>query len=168
MKKLKRGFLLLAFNNNEIDYIKMACCCALSIKSHLKYNHVTLVTDGSINWLEKILSKDQIEKIFDNIIIVETQDKENIRTHYDSPWTKFKAPFLNKNRANAYDISPYDETILLDVDYLVMSDMLDLVWDNTEDFLINKDAANLRNEKFQNILIGPIYFKIVFVFLKIL
>ena len=147
MKKLKRGFLLIAFNNSEMDYIKMACCCALTIKSHLKYNHITLVTE-STNWLKKILSDKEIEKIFDNIIIVDIPNQKNIRTHYDSPWTKFKAPFLNNKRANAYEISPYEETILLDVDYLVMDNMFDLVWDNTEDFLINKNAINLRNKKF--------------------
>ena len=147
MKKHKKGFLLLAFNNNEIDYIKMACCCASSIKSHLKYNHITLVTE-STNWLERILSKKEIKKIFDNIILVDPPKQKNIRTHHDSPWTKFKAPFLNNKRSSAYELSPYKETILLDVDYLVMSNSLDLVWDNTEDFLINKKATNLRNKKF--------------------
>ena len=150
MKKIKRGFLLFAFNNNEIDYIKMACCCALSIKSHLKYNHITLVTDNSIEWVEKILSKETINNSFDNIIIVDSPNQNNIRTHFDSPWSKFKAPFINKNRSTAYEISPYEETILLDVDYLVMSDSLDMVWNNSEDFLINKNAVSLRNEKFHD------------------
>ena len=149
MKKNKRGFLLIAFNNNEIDYIKMACCCAISIKSHLEHNHITLVTE-STDWLEQILSKKTIKDIFDNIIIVDPPIQKNIRIHYDSPWTKFKAPFLNNKRANAYEMSPYEETILLDVDYLVMSNSLDLVWNNTEDFLINKDAVNLRNKKFHS------------------
>ena len=149
MKKLKKGFLLIAFNNNEIDYIKLAISCALSIKRHLEYNHITLVTE-STNWLEKILSKVDIEKIFDNIIIVNPPNQKNIRTHYDSPWTKFKAPFLNNKRSSAYELSPYEETILVDVDYLVMSDSLDLVWGCDDDFLINKDATNLRNEKFHD------------------
>jgi len=150
MKKHKRGFLLFAFNNNEIDYIKMACCCALSIKSHLKYNHITLITDNSIEWVEKILSKETIDNSFDNIILVDPPNQDNIRTHFDSPWTKFKTPFLNKNRSTAYELSPYEETILLDVDYLVMSDTLDLVWDSSEDFLINKNAVSLRNEEFHD------------------
>jgi len=150
VKHIKRGFLLLAFNSNEMDYIKMACCCALSIKSHLKYNHVSLVTDNSITWLEKLMSIDEIKKIFDEIIIIDSPKDQNIRVHYDSPWTKFQAPFLNGNRSNVYEISPYEETILLDVDYLVMGNMLDLVWDNTEDFLINQNAVNLRNEKFHS------------------
>ena len=147
MKKLKKGFLLIAFNNDEIDYIKMAISCALSIKSHLKYNHITLVTE-STNWLYQILSIDEVKQIFDNIIIVDPPDQKNIRTHYDSPYTKFKAPFLNNKRSSAYEISPYEETILLDVDYLVMSDSLDLVWGCEDDFLINKDATSLRNKKF--------------------
>jgi hypothetical protein len=150
VKKLpKRGFLLIAFNNDEIDYIKMACSCALSIKSHLNNNHTTLITESTA-WLEKILSKEQIEKVFDNIILVDAPNQKNVRTHYDSPWTKFKAPFLNNKRSSAYELSPYEETILLDVDYMVMGDSLDLVWGCDDDFLINKDATSLRNEKFHD------------------
>ena len=149
--KTKKGFLLLAFNTKELDYIKMAACCALSIKSHLKYNQVTVVTDqNSINWLRTSTSIDIVDKAFDKIHIVSQPKTTNIRTHYDSPWTKFKTSFLNKNRTSAYEISPYEETILIDVDYLVMSNMLDLVWDNKEDILINKQALNLRNEKFHS------------------
>lgn len=147
--KTKKGFLLLAFNNTELDYTKMACCCALSIKSHLEYNHTTLVTDeNSANWMTKSLSQDVIDKAFDKIKITTHPPKSNERNHYDSPWTKFKTPFLNLNRSNAYDFSPYEETILIDVDYLIMSNSLDLVWGIEEDLLINKDASTLRHEKF--------------------
>ena len=152
----KKGFLLFAFNTAEIDYIKMAYCCAISIKTHLKNNHVTLVTDqSSIDWLKKSISYNK--DIFDNIIFKSSQSKDNIRTHYDSPWTKFKSQFQNKNRSSAYEFSPYEETILLDVDYLIMCNQLDSIWDNKKDFLINKKATNLRNNKFhpKNIRLSP-------------
>lgn len=146
MKKVKKGFLLIAFITPQIDYIKMAYCCALSIKSHLENNHVSLITDkSSYNWLKKSLPN---YKIFDNIIIEPTPPQDNIRTFYDSPWSKFQSQFQNQNRSTAYELSPYEETILLDVDYLIMSNQLDLVWENKEDLLINKSAVNLRNEKF--------------------
>lgn len=151
MNDYKKGFLLLAFNNIELDYTKMALCCALSIKNHLIINHITLITDkNSMDWLNQSIDSSIIKKAFDNIQIIDQPIESNNRRHYDSPWTKFKAPFLNSTRSSAYDFSPYEETILIDVDYLIMSNSLDLVWGNKEDLLINKDASTLRYEKFSS------------------
>jgi len=151
VKKYQKGFLLLAFNNIELDYVKMACCCALSIKSHLEHNHVSLVTDqNSLEWTEKSLGRDIIDQAFDYIQIKPHPKQSNKRLHYDSPWTKFQAPFLNSNRTSAYEYSPYEETILIDVDYLIMSNSLDLVWGNNEELLINKNASTLTHEKFHS------------------
>lgn len=148
--KDKKGILIFAFNNPEIDYVKMACCCALSAKSHLDNIHVTLVTsEGDFAWANKSLTEEIASTAFDNVeFIIPPSSDDNIRTHYDSPWTKFKAPFINGNRVSAYEISPYEETLLIDVDYLILSNRLDLIWNNKADFLINKNAANLRNENF--------------------
>ncbi len=141
--------MLYAFINPDVDYTKLAYSTAISIKYHLKNNNVTLITDrDSINWIKTIIKEDDINSVFDNIIIQERLTDNNKRVLYDSPWTKINTDFKNGNRYSAYDLSPYDETIVLDVDYLIMSNNLDNVWNNNEDFLINKSAVNLRNQKF--------------------
>ena len=145
--KSKRGIMLFAFNNSELDYCKMAICCALSIKHNLVHNHVTLVTDQpSLDYMMETNNK--AYKVFDNIIIQQTPTDKNIRTLYDSPWTQFETKFINGNRYSAYDLSPYDETLLIDVDYIVQSNALDMVWNSKEDVLINKSAVDLRYNKF--------------------
>lgn len=146
MKALpKKGVMLFAYNSTELDYCKMALCCALSIKHNLKHNHITLVTDkSSLDYMEKTIDKKYSKKAFDNIIIQQAPNDKNVRKLYDSPWTQFETKFINGNRYSAYELSPYDETLVIDVDYIVQTDSLDMVWESNEDVLVNKSAVNLR------------------------
>ena len=141
----KKGFLLHAFQSNQIDYIKLAVCCALSIKTNLKHNNVTLLTDKNYNaYLRKSIPEEIINKAFDRIILSKEKFLTSKRTHHDSPWTTFKADFNNKNRSLSYYYTQYDETILLDTDYIVMNDSFDYIWENNDDILINKKVIDLK------------------------
>ena len=152
MKKNDRGFLLHAFGYKDLDYARLAVCCALSIKTHLKENHITLLTDdGTRRWMKKTIPSPVINKSFDNIIISKDKFKHGKRRHFDSPWFSFKAEFKNQSRTLAYHYTPYDETIMVDVDYLVMNDMFDSVWGNNEDVLMNYKAVDLQGNQFGNI-----------------
>jgi len=145
----KRGFILHAFGHGKIDYVKIAVCCALSIKTNLKINDVTLITDEETNgWMEHSIPADIIEKSFDKIIIIEEKFKSKRRQHFDSPWNTFTTLFHNQSRSLSYLYSPYDETILIDTDYIMMNDSFDYVWGNYEDVLINKKAVDLKNVSF--------------------
>lgn len=151
-KNPKRGYLLHAFESKEIDYGKLAVCCALSIKTNLKYNHVTVVMDGGTRkWLNSTISPDILKASFDKIITPKEKFRSAKRTHFDSPWYTFVSEFNNQNRVLTYQYSPYDETILLDVDFLVMNDSFDSIWGNTEDILMNCKATDLHNNTFGSI-----------------
>jgi len=151
-QKNKQGFLLYAFGNKDLDYGKLALCCALSIKSNLKINHTTVILDkGTKKWLEQNTHPEIIDSAFDNIIRVEENFTSGKRRHFDSPWVSFKAEFNNQHRILSYEYTPYDETILIDVDYLVMSNQIDNVWSTTEDVLINQKAIDLQGNKFGDI-----------------
>lgn len=148
-----KGFLLHAFSNNQIDYGKLAICCALSIKTNLKYNNITLLTNYETREkMKRQFKKDVLETAFDDIILAKEKYSAGKRKHHDSPWTTFKAPFDNKNRVHSYQYSPYDETILLDTDYIIMNDSFDSVWGCKHDFLMNKKAVDLKHRKFGTIL----------------
>ncbi len=148
-KKNKRGFLLHAFGNKDLDYGKLAVCCALSIKTNLNNNSVTVVMDeGTKKWVNTSIPKDIMKTAFDEIITPEEKFPSGKRRHFDSPWINFKAKFNNQNRVLSYKYSPYDETILLDTDYIVMNNDFDSIWGNKEDFLINKKAVDLQSNEF--------------------
>lgn len=148
----EKGFLLYANHSDKINYPRLAICCALSIKTNLRNNNVTVVMDeNSAQHMYDLHSQDVITKAFDDIVITTEQYQTPVREHLNSPWYKFKSKFNNKHRILAYDHSPYDETILVDVDYIVMNDELDNVWGCNDDLLMNRKAIDLQGQKFGSI-----------------
>jgi len=105
---MKQGFLVVAENNNNVDFIKMAYTLALSIKlTQPKINNLSIITtDTEIN--KKYLD------VFDKVIVCEKDDK----------W-KDKSKSLDTTSlcASYYDLTPYDETIVLDTDIVMTSDI---------------------------------------------
>lgn len=140
-KENSRGFIMFAHNNAEIDYFKLAVINSLLIQKHLGINNITVVTDPhSYSYAVESLGEDLIKSAINNLIVVE-KDKEfksqNIRVFKDTSHTAKQLPFYNINRCDAYELSPYDETILLDVDYLILSDTLNQCWGHNEEIMMN-------------------------------
>jgi len=138
-----KGILLFAHNNQEIDYITMASVCARFAKKNLGVP-VTVVTDSSsVKWA---FSQDpKIMEAFDNFVLTDDipvlvdQDKR----FYDGSLDYKKIRFNNGFRSLCYYLSPYDQTIVMDTDLLIMNDRLKNVWDTDEDFMINSDHFDL-------------------------
>tara|TARA_A100001388_G_scaffold225825_1_gene176915 strand:+ start:1187 stop:2068 length:882 start_codon:yes stop_codon:yes gene_type:complete len=141
---MSRGVLMTGHNNRTIDYGKIALANACLIKKHLKNNNVTLITDvGTIEWLEKNYSKDFIQSKIDNIQVVKRRMTRNSKRYHDTSYTKKVEQFYNINRADAYELSPYDETLLIDVDYLIGNNILDNCWDLKYDLQINSESRDI-------------------------
>ncbi len=103
---MTKGALLFAFNSPKYNYYEMAVATAKRI-NHFLDLPVTIVTD-------KKSLPDIIDYTFDKTIFT-VADASNKRD-----W----GVWINKGRFQAYDLSPYDETLLLDTDYMVNSDKL--------------------------------------------
>ena len=115
-QKMTRGVILFAFNSPKYNYYEMAKYTAKRIEHFLNLP-VTLVTDDDSMPAGESQFWDKVVKI--------TPDKDNFRD-----WGQW----INKGRYMAYDLSPYDETLLLDVDYVVNSDKLLSIFDFYDDF----------------------------------
>lgn len=148
--KNKKGFLLHAFGyNKELNYGTLALCCALSIKTNLKINDVTIIMDWKTKeWITSYFPKRILKSAFDNIIVSDESFPSGDKINFDTPWKTYKSKFNNQNRVLSYDYSPYDETILIDVDFFIMSDSFDNIWDSKEDLLLNKKAIDLKGNLF--------------------
>lgn len=146
---MSRGFLMFANNNDLVDYGKIALVNALMIKSNLRNNSVTLVTDdGTRDWLLKSQG-DLVDKAFDHIIVrnwKETFARASERRFNDTLSTSHVLKWANGGRSDAYALSPYDETILIDCDYLVCDKSLDLAFECPDDILINRNAISLEHK----------------------
>jgi hypothetical protein len=113
-----RGVLLFAFNSKSVNYSEIATVTAKLIKKHLNLP-ITLVTDS-----EHIDSF-----LFDTVILVESK-AGNFR--YTKSQTIIE--WRNFDRYRVYELSPYDETLLIDVDYLVLDSSLLTLFDQDFDY----------------------------------
>ena len=128
---MSKGFLIFAQNTESVDYVQQAYVLALSIKySQREINNVSLVTNSVV--------PDEYKSIFDQIIPI--------------PWFKEleDSPLQAENRWKLYYATPYDETIVLDSDMLVLSD-IGLWWDYCGNFDI-KFCSKIRNYKLEEIV----------------
>ena len=151
MKKASKGFLIFAHNNEEIDYFKLAVINSLLIQRHTGIKDITVVTDPhSLKHGEKSLGKRLIKKAINNIVVVEKDKKfkqSNLRLYKDTSHSAKTLPFYNVNRCDAYDISPYDETILIDADYLILSDTLNHCWGHNNELMMNWKFQDIMYER---------------------
>jgi hypothetical protein len=102
-----KGVVVFAFNT-QIDYVGIADRTSRLIAHSLNLP-ITLVTDYTANPVFA----------YDNIIRVDLTDSG---TNFIS--TDSKKEWRNFGRYLAYEFSPYDDTILIDTDYLVLDDSL--------------------------------------------
>jgi hypothetical protein len=148
MSKFDSGILLIAYNNGKIDYEKLALVTARCVKLHMNNNHVTLLTDQpTFDALKLELTPSLAAKTFDHIIIDNVTHERNTRTHRDSPWNEFTTQFNNKNKHSIFNKSPYNKTLMIDVDYLIGNDTLDAIFDTDSEVAMYKQALSVRNYK---------------------
>lgn len=144
---------MFAHNNTEIDYVRMACVNSFLAQHHLGLTpaQITIVTDSfSYEHAEKSLGKKYLKSASGNWVIQE-KDKEfkrsNIRTYKDTVHNVQQLSFYNLDRADAYDLSPYQETILIDADYLILSDTLKHCWGHENDFMMNWRWHDIQSDR---------------------
>ena len=141
---MSKGAFLIARNNSYIDYVKQAVFLAKQIKKYLDIP-VTIATD-SVDYLETTFGTDE----FDSVIKLSNVGEINKRFFFDGTNTKKTASFKNNNRASVYDLTPYDETLLLDTDYIIGNDLLKYCFNLNHDLMLYKkssDVAQVRDEK---------------------
>ena len=125
---MNRGVLLFSHSNGLYDYGKLAIECARRVKKYLEVP-ITIVTS------------DELPTGDYSVVHVEKPRSGNIRsfTNYH------QADFLNGDRYSAYELSPYDKTLLIDVDYLLMTSDLSRVWEQ-EGFKIATNATTIHGQ----------------------
>ncbi len=125
---LSKGFLVAAQNTDSVDYVKQAYVLALSIKNSQK-NH------SSLSIMTNDIVPDNYRKVFDHVIPIPWEDHSQ-----DKSWKV-------ENRWKLYHVTPYDETIVLDTDMLLLED-ISLWWKHCSnyDLLFCNRVKNYKNE----------------------
>jgi hypothetical protein len=134
---MNKGCLLFA-HDGDIDYGSQA---VLAARLAIKYLAVpvSLVTDRET--LSNIKTKfNQLP--FDQIVIVEKPKNTNTRSLANGD-DRVTIQFINSNRSTAYDLTPYDRTLIIDTDFLIQSDTLEKYWNSPDLFLITPEMRDL-------------------------
>lgn len=126
----KRGICMFAYNNDQLDYGHFSLLAAKQAKKYLNYPVCLVCDDGTWAWLNESHDKALVDELIDEVVITKDKPAPNRRTHFDSPYASFTAQFTNNNKHKIWEYSPYEQTLLLDIDYMVRTDFLDAFWDN--------------------------------------
>ena len=141
---MSQGIVFFAHNNTEIDYGSVAIANATMIKHHMGVNAITLITDeGTMRHMNDTWDKNIIDNSFEQIKITPRRRVDNNKRYRDTRHNVNLLPFYNINRSTVYSQSPYDETLVIDVDYLICNNTLNDVWNHKEDLLINRKSFDL-------------------------
>lgn len=100
---MTRGIIVLAQNNKTTNYVKQACVLAMSLCATNPETKISIVTNNRV--------PKEYKQFFDRIIKIPwTDDAKN------SSWKV-------ENRWKIYHVTPYDETMVLDTDMLILQDI---------------------------------------------
>ena len=116
-KTTMKGILIYAFNNDRIDYFRQAVWCADRVNQHLNLP-VTIVTDAASH-KNRIISHSVV--LTDAIAGGKRVFNPSVSNQADT--------WYNANRFQSFDLSPYEQTIVIDSDYVVCSDRLLTLFD---------------------------------------
>lgn len=131
---MSKGFVTVAENSiidgEIVDYLKLAYALALSIKAtQIEISNISVLTSKNT----KI--PDKYKEVFDNII--------------QMPWSSLDIGPRFHNEPMAYFLSPYDETIKIEADMLLVKDLWP-IWDEYLKFKslwFTSNVYTYRNEK---------------------
>jgi hypothetical protein len=122
------GALIFAFDNESIDYVAMAAWNSHNIRHHLGVP-VAVVTDDVKGYAQE----------FDRVIHCDRRTDSGKRNFDDTGLVSWH----NTNRMDAYLLSPWEQTLLLDADYVVASDQLTTLFDSPHEFMCYRWAHDI-------------------------
>jgi hypothetical protein len=159
------GALIFAHNNSHIDYVRLANFAAERVQKYLNIP-VSIVTSDT-KWLNDRYPSHVFDQVID-VPVIETNKKD----FYDGSLASKKLDWKNVTRHRAYELTPYDKTLVIDSDYIINSDILKIAFERNDVFQIYKDSFDLAGWRdttyFQRInpYSIPFYWATAFVFQK--
>jgi hypothetical protein len=163
---MRQGIVIFAQNNADIDYIKLSVFSARQAQKYLDLP-ISIITD-SRGWLEQSCP----DHPFDQIIDVDYTLSAQRKNFFDGALTSKTLEWKNFARNRAYDLTPYDTTLVIDSDYIINSSILKHAFNRDIPLQIysnSMDLAEWRNtDEFTriNMFSIPFYWATAFIFEK--
>jgi len=126
---MSNGICLVAQNNSTTDYIRQAYALALSVLAKSPRTNISLITNDEV--------PNTYKPVFDKIISIPWGDAAS-----ENEWKI-------DNRWKVYHVTPYENTLVFDVDMLVLEN-IDYVWSNSHNLVFTNSVKTYRNELVTN------------------
>ena len=128
---MSKGFLIFAHNTTDVNYVDQAYVLALSIKnSQTEINSVSIVTNDPV--------PKKYQKAFDQIIPIPWVDDSSV------------SRYAGEHRWKLFHVTPYEETIVLDSDMLLLEDITEW-WNYCSRFDL-KFCSRIKNYKLEPVV----------------
>jgi len=139
-----QGVVMFAYNNNTIDYIKQSIFAAVQVKKILNLP-VSLVTSAqdSVHLHNKFK---KYSTVFQHVIINNDNTQSQLRDFYNGALNKISDQWHNQLRSSAYALTPYEETLVMDTDFIIGNKNLLKCFHSKQDFLINQHAKYINRQ----------------------
>lgn len=143
---MNTGIIIFAHNSKDLDYALMSIIAGGLAKKHLQVP-VSLVTDlPTITWLKQSGKYQTALSVFDKIIEIAPPVTSNHRRLHDGVESKI-VPFVNSSRSDAWAVTPYDRTLLIDSDYLIFTDVLSNYWNCSSNIMISPGMISIAGDR---------------------
>lgn len=135
---MSKGVVIYAYNST-FDYVSAARFAATQVRKYLDLP-VTVITDAHVEG-------------FDNVIIKALDGVTPRYRGFQNPdGTNTVTTWHNQNRSTVYELSPYDQTLLIDADYFMFNDTLSHIFDTYSEFACFDDINNLASSNTRSML----------------
>jgi hypothetical protein len=121
-----------------------------------KFNIGDILLHNRVLWMSQVnydstLNEDKIrddiwEDTKERHLVYTT--KNQYRNYYDGALSSKRLSFKNDIRIKSFELSPFDETLVIDCDYYINNDTLKYCWQQPHDFLIFKEAFDLSGYRY--------------------
>jgi hypothetical protein len=143
---MNNGVLILAHNSEYVDYGRLSLISGSLAKRYLNVS-VSLAADRhTLDWMNSNKDLQIAERVFDHIIEIPHKNENNFRILHDGESHK-KIPFLNADRFTAYDITPYEKTLLIDSDFLIFSNQLNEYWSMNAPVMVSSGIIDIKGDR---------------------
>jgi len=143
---MNTGGLIFAYNSRDVDYAVTAIIAGGLAKKHLNIPFSLITDESTIEWMKESNVWIKANEVFENFILTDRPANYNSRLLNDGAQSSV-VPFINSGRSMAFDLSPYDKTLLIDSDYLVFSNKLSKYLELDHSLMIGSAMNDIQGER---------------------
>ena len=132
------GFLLYNIPTPTVDYTKIATICVRHLKHHMP-NIPVAVCGEAVDGADIVIPIDSV--------------KQNQRTYVHKSQTH-RETWYNLTRDRSLDITPFERTVLLDSDYIVQSNQLELLFTCNSPIMMYDSIYNIKEDLVETEYLG--------------